>query len=423
MRDSKNLERYCNRKKEGEILNKSYDFPIVALSLDISYGVVSKDYKNFMYGKNDIGFFNQFSDIRQGTLTRALRFYKENAGAPISDKLKSSIRRISREEYWKAKDFFASKLGSPKVLGDREELINYTIGMRNGLDVNHLKTLKSIEQSGLTKEDAFSSLDPKYQIAMTKKGHFSGENYGHAGNTKNSPRVSDPHDVPASIPNDYKDVLKEKRDELIDIELSETGMVVGLLGALTATYLNSKKLDYSYQKFNLSTKKIAETSFQLGFGIVTRETLREFTLNSDVVNKFVFEFREMLLKRSIERQSDISYLDHFADIDVLADAASLAGTGIIFKGYNKFKSYNQTGYINRHDICGDFIEVGAIAGGKYALAAYMDPTGASLVVVCLYIGGKSVFKFRVIRSKTKTNKEMTALRRNKIESILIDYRP
>lgn len=409
-------------QKERNVLNKAYDFPIMAFSLDAAYGVASKEYRDFLYGANDNGFLYQFSDIRQGALSRALRFYKENAGTPVSDDLKSNIRRISREEYWKAKDFLASKLGSSKVYGDTEELINYTIGKREGLEVNHLKTLKSIEQSGLTKEDTFSALDPKFQVAMTKKGHFSGENYGHAGNTKNSPKVSDPYDVPSSIPDDYQNVLKEKREELIDVELSETGIVVGLMGALTVTYLNFKKLDYSYQKFNLSTKKIAETSSLFGFGIGIRETLRDLTLNSEMVNKSLFEIRDMLLKRNIEQQSDISYLDHIADIDALADAASLAGTGIIFKGYNRIKSYNQHGYLNQHDIYRDFIEVGAISGGKYALATFMDPTGATLVVVGLYIGGKSVFKYRVIKSKTQTNKEMTDLRRKKIESMLIDYR-
>ncbi|MEO9887042.1 MAG: hypothetical protein ABJR05_14615 [Balneola sp.] len=421
MRNSKNLERYCNRRKEGEILNKSYDFPIVALSLDVSYGVASKEYKNFLYGKNDIGFFNQFTDIRKGALKRAFKFFKENPDAPINKSLKEKIRSISRDEYWKVKDFLSSKLKSPQVFGDNEELKNYVLGDRKGLEVNHLIPLKDIQEVGLSLENAYSAIDPKNQVAMTKIGHFSGKNYGHAGNYNNSPNISDPYDVPSSITNDYKQALSEKREELINIDLFQVGFSVGIVSLLIAQYLQNSKHIYHFQRYNLSTQDVLEKSSLLFFTMGTREVIRESLQNSEHVHEFLFDIRDSLIKRNIKNGTDSPLADYIGDIDALSDALSIMGGGTFYKGIKHIKMYKNRGYINKSDIFGDTLEIGIIGGGKYALGAYMDPTGASFVVVSIYFGGKSIYKIHVRRSKIQTNEEIQIWRKNHIKNKLNEF--
>ncbi len=400
------VKNYYLNKRRKKILNRELDLPISILSNDIAYNHISSDFRSFLHGNNSYdGFLNGFNEIRKSNIERAYNLYQENYSKEFIDpeKLVESIRSSSRYYYWKTKDYISKNLKEPQVIGQESMKVPYEVGETTGIQVHHLNRLKSfINNDGIASlKDAMNAVDAKYQVAMTDEAHLRDPNIGHAGNFSNNPKINNPFDIPDSIPNDYYRVLKEKRADLIEIDLNEGGLYTGVVSLLILMTLNKSQKSNNALIRKLQNEKIFLRLSAIGFGVTTRESLRDIIHDSKLVQESLFELRDIMILANNKYSSLFSdeLLATVADIDLLADSASIAGFSIVFQLFQAHEQYRKTGSI-------DYIDQGSqmvgktviIGGGKYLLtAAGTDPTGASLIIAVVYIGGN--FLYRSHRAK------------------------
>lgn len=400
------VKNYYLKKRGKKILDRELDLPISILSNDIAYNHISSDYRSFLHGnKSSDGFLDGFNQIRKSNIERAYNLYQENYSKEFIDpeKLVESIRSSSRYHYYKTKDFISKNLKEPKVIGEEGTNVPYEVGETTGIQVHHLKRLKSfVNDDGLTSlKDAMNAVDAKYQVAMTDKGHLRDPDIGHAGNFSNNPKIEDPYDIKDSIPNEYYRVLEEKRVESINVDFSEGGLYTGVASLIILMALNKSQKSNNVLIRKLQNEKLYLRLSAIGFGVTTRESLRDIIQDSKLVQESLFELRDIMILANNKYNSLFSdeLLGTVADIDLLADSASIVGFSIVFQLFHAHEQHRKTGSI-------DYIDQGSqlvgktliIGGGKYLLtAAGTDPTGASLIIAVVYIGGN--FFYRSHRAK------------------------
>jgi len=391
--------KYFQKNIAKKILHKDGDYLTAILVNDITYGIATSDYRDFLYnndGATGEGFRDAFYGFRKSSIDKSIDLYEQirvDTDLIFSDrevlkKVKKSIRDRNRQAYWEHKDYLAEHTENVAFLDDNERPVNYIIGERKGLEVHHLKTLKDYVNDEMTLGELLKVSDPKYSVAMTLKGHREGKNIGHAGSNHNSPPIGDPYDPKLpSIPNEYYLVLKEKRDELINFNIDNVSLNVGLISGslmLGTHALKKKGLLQQITKYKVQKGLFKVTT--ASFAISSREYSRDFFLESATLQKVLFESRDSLIQGSFLSDS-ISV--SFGDIDIFADSLSYMPFGFVIQAGRFGEDVYTNGFTKQ--IASKhgkqlLIKTAAFSGGKLILGSFMDPTGASFIIVVSYVG-------------------------------------
>ena len=412
--------KYHKYKVDKKILDNNYDLPIALLSNDIAYDKISHNYREFLHGvEGSIGFLRGFNELRSNAINQAVTIHQKYFSDPNKTAFDINIfvdhaRRVSRIQYWKTKDYLSQQLNSPSLYGDNEELVPYIIGNKEGLEVHHLHRIKSFVHDNMSLDDVLKATDPKYQVAMTGKGHRGGEKIGHDGHTGNDPKINDPFELEASIPNEYYKSLEGKREELINFDLADTGLYVGgvsiLLLATLLKQKNSGNLIHNQITLNRLEKSFIKLSV-FGLGISSREGFRNVTQESSFIQQRLFELRDdfLILNTTKFNIFGDNFIDSIGNIDQFADALSIAPLSIVIQGGRLFEDYRNRGYIDKEIAIKHgkqaITQTVIFGGGKYALTMFMDPTGATITLVVFYAGLNLLSSNMELRKQNRIREE------------------
>src|SRR6056297_697799 len=232
-------QKYFQKNIAKKILHKDGDFFTAVLVNDISYGIATSDYRDFLYNDDGVtgeGFRDAFHGLRKSVIKKTIALHERISNdTKLSfkgERAEDSIRALNRREYWKHKNYLAEHSENIKYIDDDETPVRYVPEEDVDLHVHHLKSIKNHLNEEMTVGELLKVSDPKYSVAMTPEGHRTGEKIGHAGNNHNSPKIDDPYDSDLpSLPTEKYLLLKEKREELINYNIDDVSLIVGIISA------------------------------------------------------------------------------------------------------------------------------------------------------------------------------------------------